>query len=291
MSSIDTERLDEVVLALLWANAFESGALFRAWKSLDWETLDRLHAKGLIGNPRSQAKSVTLAPAAVERGQELFQKWFMRAEAAAFPAPAAAGGRLSTTNESVYEFTIRLLGIAPPIWRRIQVPGTATFWDLHCALNDAMGWEDAHLHEFRLGTRRNGESIGIPDPDFPERDVSAGWEVAIADRFGAGRKRCLYLYDFGDGWEHEVKLAQIVPREPKVRYPRCLDGARACPPEDCGGIPGYQDLIEALAHPQRKRSRELLEWLGDGFAPEAFDPSKVRFGNAQQRLKALLRQR
>lgn len=299
----DTDRIDDVVLALLWANAFADHGAHRAWKSLNWDALDRLHAKGLISNPRSRTHSVTLDDDACERGRMLFQQWFAAAPPqAAAPAakvngPAAAKAKAKAKTKAsgattVHQFKITLDDTKPPIWRRIQLPGDASFWDLHCAINDAMGWEDAHLHEFRLGGKRNGLQIGIPmESDMPWGDDPGlvGWDVPVATHLAQPGARGTYLYDFGDGWSHTVLLEAIVPREARTKYPRCLAGARACPPEDCGGIPGYQLICAALADPSKagEEARELLEWIGDDFDPEAFDPAKVKFSSAARRLKAL----
>ena len=146
----------------------------------------------------------------------------------------------------VYEFKLRLLEVSPPIWRSIQVPETYSFWDLHVALQDAMGWLDYHLHLFRVAKPDTGEAvqIGIPDDDAFEGDEPSlpGWEIPIAHYFPRSGVVARYEYDFGDGWEHELTLEAILPRQRGQKYPRCVGGARACPPEDCGGIGGYEDL-------------------------------------------------
>ena len=193
---------------------------------------------------------------------------------------------------TVHRFKLTLDGIRPPIWRRIELLSDASFWDLHCAINDAMGWEDMHLHEFRIGWLRDGVRIGVPMDDgsgwFDDTGF-AGWKVPIATHFGAPGARCVYVYDFGDDWSHQVRLEAILPHEAGMQYPRCVAGARACPPEDCGGFYGYERLCAALAHPDPRdeEAEELLEWLGDDFDPEAFDAGQVKFGSAARRLKAL----
>lgn len=192
---------------------------------------------------------------------------------------------------TVHQFKIVLDYSSPPIWRRIQLPSEATFWDLHCAINDAMGWEDEHLHEFQVGSKRHNVRIGIPmEDDSPWGDDSsrADWDVPIAECFDKPKVRASYLYDFGDGWSHEVTLEAILPRASKLKYPCCLDGARACPPEDCGGLPGYMNICAALANPADvdEDTAELLECF-DGYDPDAFDPAKVKFYAAAGRLKDL----
>ena len=293
--TFDTDRLDDVVLALLWANSFEEKfGGHRAWKSLPWDALDRLHVRGLISDARSRAHSVTLDDAAFERGRALFEQWFAAPPSASVPAPAKATARTDTktTTTTVHQFKITLDHIKPPIWRRIQLPSNATFWDLHCALNDAMGWEDAHMHEFRIGGKRNNVQIGVPMEDnMPWGDDPglAGWDVPITAHLAEPGTSCVYLYDFGDDWNHKVLLEAILPAEAKAKYPRCLAGARACPPEDCGGAPGYQQICSVLANPAEadEDAEELLDWLGGDFDPEAFDAGKVKFHSAARRLKAL----
>ena len=285
------DRLDDLVLALLWFNGSETEfGGHSAWKSLPWDALDRLHARGLISNPRRKNYSVALDDEAWQRGQAVFGQWF------GTPAPAPTSGKAGKRAKAagkpaatVHQFKITLDDIRPVIWRRIQLPSEATFWDLHCAINDAMGWEDAHLHEFQLGNKRDSQRIGIPaedDSPWGGDDALADWDVPIATHFATAGTHCNYLYDFGDGWTHKIKLEAITPREPKTRYPRCLDGARACPPEDCGGPPGYEQICTALADPTNADGdiEELLEWFAD-YDPEAFDPAKVKFHSAARRLK------
>jgi hypothetical protein len=291
-SDFNTDLLDDLVLALLWFNGSEAKfGGHTAWKSLPWDALDRLHARGLIGEPRRKSYSVALDDEAWQRGQAMFEQWF------GTPAQAPAGSRPGKRTKAAgrpaattHQFKLTLDHVAPAIWRRIQVPSEATFWDLHCAINDAMGWEDVHPHEFQLGNKRDSLRIGMPmeDDSSWDDDTLADWEVPIATHFAKPGTRCHYLYDFGDGWSHKVELEAIQPREPDVKYPRCLDGVRACPPEDCGGPPGYERLCAALADPANpdEDTEELLDWFA-GYDPEVFDPAKVKFHSAARRLKAL----
>jgi hypothetical protein len=178
---------------------------------------------------------------------------------------------------SVLQIKITLSNSKPPIWRRVQVPINYSFWDLHVAIQDAMGWSDSHLHEFYVKNEfDNYIMIGTPDDEigkaaFPERDEK------IADYLIKENDFCNYIYDFGDDWEHKVVLEKILARDDTVKYPSVLKGKRACPAEDCGGIFGYIELLEVLKDKGHDDYDELIQWLGDVFDPEYFDISDIKF--------------
>ena len=189
--------------------------------------------------------------------------------------------------DKVYQFKIALKGIKPPIWRRIKVPETYTFWDLHVAIQDSMGWLDYHLHHFEIPDplKRRVVYIGIPDEDMEMgMEILPGWEVKIADYFFRENNRADYMYDYGDDWKHRVELEEIQPREKGVKYPVCIDGQRSCPPEDCGGTGGYEDFLKIIMDPQHEQYRETLDWVGGEFDPEHFDAKGVYFYNPKERL-------
>ena len=188
----------------------------------------------------------------------------------------------------VYQFKITLEGIRPPIWRRIQVPETYTFLDLHVAIQDAMGWSDYHLHLFEVGDPSTGMKIeiGIPEKEFGEYgETLQERNKKIADYFSMENRTADYVYDFGDNWEHKIQLEKILPREKNVNYPVCIKGKRACPPEDCGGIWGYEELLEIIKNPEHEEHEEMLEWLGGEFDPEDFDVEEVSFDDPDKRRK------
>ncbi len=189
--------------------------------------------------------------------------------------------------KNVYQFKITLRGTKPLIWRRIQVPESYTFYDLHVAIQDAMGWLDYHLHMFEIKdkeTRGGYIRIESPfaEPDFEEEGTMLTTEVPVKSFFIRPRDKALYTYDYGDGWQHDVVLEKIAPRESRKAYPACLAGELACPPEDCGGIYGYYQCIKAIEN--KDNSDGLLTWLGR-WKPDRFDPQRVRFENPRTRLK------
>jgi hypothetical protein len=199
----------------------------------------------------------------------------------------------------VCQFKITLAEISPPIWRSIQVPMKYNFWDLHVALQDSMGWLDYHLHAFclRRPHKKTPLEIGIPGDEMDDDVILPGWEVAISDYFTEPGNAAVYEYDFGDGWEHELLLEGILLKEKGVNYPRCIAGERACPPEDCGGVPGYYRIMEILGDPSDDEYQETVDWLKGHaknyypYRPDEFQPENVRFDNPKRRWKIAFSQR
>ena len=190
---------------------------------------------------------------------------------------------------SVFQFKITMKDIDPPIWRRILVPEKYSFWDLHVAIQDAMGWLDYHLHVFRIRPKhkRTVSEIGIPDEDAFEGDpeVLQGWDIPVSRYFQEVGDVAEYEYDFGDGWQHEVLLEGILLKEKKEKYPKCLGGERACPPEDCGGVDGYYHLLEVLSDSANEEYEEMVMWLGKKYDADEFDARRVKFDNPKKRWK------
>lgn len=187
------------------------------------------------------------------------------------PRKAAAPSR-------VYQLKITLTGLKPTIWRRVEVADDVTLAKLHQIIQVAMGWIDSHLHMFSFGR----VSYGVPDPDYDE-DVRDERRYKLSQLLVAPKEKLLYEYDFGDSWTHEVLLEKVLPPEPGATYPRCTAGKRACPPEDCGGVWGYAEFVEAIADPEHPEHDELLEWVGGEFDPAAFDVDEVNVGLRGQR--------
>jgi Plasmid pRiA4b ORF-3-like protein len=178
----------------------------------------------------------------------------------------------TATRPTVHTIKITLRHSRPPIWRRLQVPSSSTLEELHNAIQSAFGWENYHMWVFET----SGAQYGIADRDLDIRNAAAKRLDQVAGRTGA---KLSYTYDFGDDWEHDLVVDAVTGAEPGVAYPRCLSGRRACPPEDCGGIWGYDELLEILADPAHEEHIERLEWLGldsaDEFDPAAFDLDTV----------------
>lgn len=197
-----------------------------------------------------------------------------------------------TQPAKIYQFKITLMGVKPSVWRRIQVPGTYSFWDLHVAIQDAMGWSDSHLHQFEIANPKTQENvlIGIPDDDFDwSRATLPGWETAIADYFTLDNRVASYEYDFGDDWQHRIRLEAIKQADSELDYPRCVAGAQSCPPEDIGGVWGYQDFVKIMRDPTDAQYQDFLEWVGGAFNPDYFDPEDVWFDDPEERWKFAFR--
>ena len=171
----------------------------------------------------------------------------------------------------IFQFKITLLGAEPPIWRRIQVEN-CTLDKLHEHIQTAMGWTNSHLHQFEIGGQPYGDPMLI-DENFMEMDYQDSTTTMLSRIVAERRKRFrfLYEYDFGDSWEHEVLFEGCPPADPKVKYPICLEGERACPPEDVGGVWGYADFLEAIGDKNHEQHEEMLEWAGGRFNPNKFD--------------------
>jgi len=168
-------------------------------------------------------------------------------------------------SKTVFQLRISLKDYVPVIWRRLLVPGGITLAKLHLMIQAAMGWEDYHLRCFEI----DGVRYGIPDPEFDMMDVDDE-SVRVADLIGP-RSRFDYEYDFGDSWHHEVVVEDVTPVDLVLKFGVCLDGQRACPPEDVGGVYMFATVLEAIRDPEHAESPEYLHWLPPGFDPEAFN--------------------
>ncbi|MEE2035264.1 plasmid pRiA4b ORF-3 family protein [Rhodococcus chondri] len=198
-----------------------------------------------------------------------------RDELRSFLAAAGRGRGRGPRRDAVvgYELRIELGGVTPTVWRCVVVPSTTMLDELHDVVQDAMGWVDSHLHEWRTAAdasapaaERYGMRLVVDEGDHP---IDACESDVRIDEVLAERGDTLYYeYDFGDRWEHRVVLAHVVDAVPT---PLCLDGERACPPEDCGGVPGYEHLRAVLGDPRHPDHEALRTWAGDDFDPDLFD--------------------
>ena len=171
----------------------------------------------------------------------------------------------------------------------------STFFDFHVAIQDAFGWQDSHLHQFftafPYGRNRDYQVIAYPMPEM--EDVIDERKVKLSKWLKKPKDKLWYEYDFGDTWIHEIALEKILKSEPNAEYPQLLDGAQACPPEDCGGMGGYEHLLEVLADPKDEEHEDMLDWLGiekpQEFDPVHFDKKEVKFRDPQKALKQYVR--
>jgi Plasmid pRiA4b ORF-3-like protein len=172
---------------------------------------------------------------------------------------------------TIIQLKITLKGTKPPIWRRVLVKDDTTLAKLHGIIQTAMGWENCHLHSFGI----NGTEFA--EPIKGERYVTGenSLKYKLKDLLIAPKQKFSYEYDFGDGWNHDIVVEKFLEVDPNLKYPTCIAGKMCCPPEDCGGVWGYSNIVAAMAdknHPERK---EYLEWLGAEFDAEAFDMDDV----------------
>jgi len=172
---------------------------------------------------------------------------------------------------STYQLKVSLMGAKPPIWRRLLVPSDIKLDKLHLVIQISMGWTNSHLHQFITQQR---EFYGIQDDDF-DLDIKDGSKFRLSQLLTAENDSLIYEYDFGDSWTHKVSVEKILPFDTDKKLPYCVAGKRACPPEDCGGIWGYVDLLKVLKDPEHDEYEGMLEWLGGEFDPAYFKRRQI----------------
>src|SRR5262245_21542379 len=203
----------------------------------------------------------------------------VQAATSAQPLPgkprSAPGGRRARTSGGpapIYQLKVVLRDTKPPIWRRLEVPADISLAGLHEVMQIAFDWWDYHLHVFQTS---DGD-FGIPDPELGYRTDSSRTLEQVAKSAGNSIR---YTYDFGDDWEHHILVEKVLERDAATIYPRCTDGRRAAPPEDCGGVWGYADLVQILSDPTHPEHGDRLKWLGlvdnGEFDPDFFDADEV----------------
>ena len=177
-------------------------------------------------------------------------------------------------DSEVYVLKITLRGGSPPIWRRIRISGGASLMDLHRAIQAVMGWDGYHMFSFEKN-RVCFSDVSMFD-DMDDVDFADAGAASIQELLPRVKDKCLYLYDFGDSWEHEVVLEKKEEYDPGRPLPECIAGKSACPPEDCGGLYGYYNLLEILADPAHEEYESVLEWVGGPFDPSHFDLERAK---------------
>jgi hypothetical protein len=177
----------------------------------------------------------------------------------------------------IYQLKITLKGSKPPIWRRVLVVSDIPLSKLHRIIQAAMGWWDSHLHQFIVGDTY----YGVPYPD-DWHEVKDERRAKLNQVAPAEKSRLIYEYDFGDDWLHAVQVEKILPPDTAQKLPVCIKGKRACPPEDVGGVWGYDTFLEALNDTEHPEHEMYKEWIGDEFDPEAFDLDEIN-----ERLRAI----
>jgi hypothetical protein len=178
-------------------------------------------------------------------------------------------------RERIYQLRVRLKGIKPPIWRRIQMRD-CTLDNLHERIQTAMGWTNSHLHHFQINDVFYGDPW-LLDENFVEMNYQNSRTTMLSKIVPKSGQRFhfAYEYDFGDSWWHEVLFEGCLRAKPGQRYPLCLEGERACPPEDVGGTSGYREFLESLGDPDDEQFEQLAGWIGGTFRPEHFDAEKA----------------
>ncbi len=177
-------------------------------------------------------------------------------------------------NKKIYQIKISLNGSKPNIWRRILISPDVKLSDFHQIIQTTMGWENSHLHQFIKDN--TFYTVRMADDDFWNELNNVDYKnMKISDLLAKEKERILYEYDFGDGWMHTIFLEKILFSDDKIKYPVCTDGEMGCPPEDCGGIWGYSDMLEIVRDPEHGEYENYIEWLGEEFNPEYFDKNEV----------------
>jgi hypothetical protein len=176
-----------------------------------------------------------------------------------------------SNKERVYQLRISLSGSDPEIWRSVLVSGIVTLGRLHFIIQDAMGWENGHLHEFIMKDRTKYADGAAQLEGSRNENRAHLYEVAPRVR-----SSFVYVYDFGDDWHHKIKVEKIVDGDERfLGKPVCVAGAGACPPEDSGGLWGYYNMLEVIGNPEHPDYEDIAEWLGEGFDPDEFDLNEV----------------
>ena len=179
-------------------------------------------------------------------------------------------------TKQIYQIQMALTGIKPKVWRRILVDADTSLLDFHNIIQTTMGWMNEHMHQFIK------DRIYYAPKEFEMDDTIDTKKVLLSDLLKMENDKIKYEYDFGDSWIHDVILEKILPFDKKTTLPVCITGKGCCPPEDCGGIPGYEHMLKVMSNPKDKEYKEMKEWLGGGYDPEDFDIEVINKGLQQE---------
>jgi Plasmid pRiA4b ORF-3-like protein len=175
------------------------------------------------------------------------------------------------TAPKVYELQVELEDIEPLIWRRILVPAAIMLPELHDLLQLVMGWTNSHLHSFEIGDR----AFSSAGADLEELQMLNERKYALEAVLGDSIREFVYEYDPGDSWRHRIKVQSIAKPNTDWSYPLCVAGARAAPPDDVGGVSGYEEFLSAINNPKHEEHDSMLVWIGGAFDPEGFDLNEI----------------
>jgi hypothetical protein len=184
-----------------------------------------------------------------------------------------ASRKRKTDEGLIYQLKVTLIDSRPPIWRRLQVSANTSLEHLHWIVQTAFGWTNSHLHQFII----DRQYYSLPEFELDDYNGKVGNETRtkLSQLRLKPKMKFIYEYDFGDSWIHEILVEKVLDREEGISYPICIGGKRAGPPEDCGGIWGYERMLEVIKDPDDPEHEDMMEWLGGSFDPEYFNQEEV----------------
>ena len=183
---------------------------------------------------------------------------------------------MTVSNNAIAVLRIELEGIEPLIWRRVAIHTSMNLKAVHDVVQAVMGWLDCHLWEFEANERKY--SLLIPDdPEWNERITDAATAM-LSSLVADGVKDMTYVYDMGDDWQHRIVIEKLTPAAPGETYPMFLGGERRCPPEDCGGVPGFYEFLDNIASKQSQKRKAALDWYGRAYDPDDIDEKQIAAG-------------
>jgi len=174
---------------------------------------------------------------------------------------------------NIFQLKIALNYITPPIWRQVLVKSNTKLFDLHKIIQTTIGWTNSHLHQFIFNNYFYC-NFNYEDDWDDNRQIDYS-DIKLDELISKEKQQIIYEYNFNDGWEYTIEIEKVLPLDKNKKYPICLDGARHCPPEDCGGTGGYDDLLDIIKNPKHEEYDSMMEWLGWDFDPEYFNRNEI----------------